>query len=472
MFFGEYLVTKRIINNEQLINGIITQLSSLPPFLKVLKESKKLDDSKIADIIFEQARQKSDLISIIKEKSLLSQGEITNLLLTQGSSRTPLGKVLIDLGYTDSKSIEKNLYDYLNVKDEESSPIAAEEVAEVVSKEESAPSLDNDISAAALESLKELDGIGQDELDALASGFSGGPPVEEVGALDVAVPEEIVKLEMDAESSVSDDSSTDVSSAALESLKELGISDEELSALSSGPEQNDTSAVTPDSDISSAALESLKELGISDEEISALSSGSEQVESSIIEVESNDSGVSSAALESLKELGISDDEISALSGSSKKNDNHISEGSSKEITGTFCTEFLNTFNEKKYNKFGKVIKMITDTANNGGDIANFFNSLYRDLHIIKGAACLSHAEATENLIGAWEDIVESLFKEDNETLKTWVNANTECLRDSINLLWDMRNHIEESQSESIFIDGSDSDRYKNLCEKVNLIKAA
>ena len=75
--------------------------------------------------------------------------------------------------------------------------------------------------------------------------------------------EEIVD---EQEKSHSDD--VEISSAALESLKELGITDEgEMAALESQSTKNETESSSPtessdDVEISSAALESLKELGI------------------------------------------------------------------------------------------------------------------------------------------------------------------------------------------------------------------
>lgn len=222
-------------------------------------------------------------------------------------------------------------------------------------------------------------------------------------------------------------------------------------------------------EISDAALESLRELGIDD---SSLKSEASSSSAPVLNEETSGEGeveISAAALESLKEIGgVSSDILNELESSAggSASDSDKSSSNSTEVEG-FVSQYLDTFNNKTYKKMSKVVGMIYSTAEAGSDVANIMNSLYRELHITKGAACLADLKISEKLLDVVEELLEKLFKLPNNELIKWVKTNLTCLEDCIEILWDLRGAIQSGGNELEFWSIEEQKiRYTNNIKKI------
>jgi len=168
-----------------------------------------------------------------------------------------------------------------------------------------------------------------------------------------------------------------------------------------------------------------------------------------------ETGISSVALESLKALGEFNEEMVAeLEGVEAKDDSILEtqECVSLKISplqNEFVLQFTNTFSEKSKKKLTKVLGFIKSTGEAGGDIANFYNSLYSDLHIIKGAARLAEAKLSEKILDQSESIIEKVFSLDNEKLKKWGDENLPLFDMLIPLLWELREKVSNGETETV-----------------------
>ncbi|MDD0854203.1 hypothetical protein HBN50_13910 [Halobacteriovorax sp. GB3] len=237
---------------------------------------------------------------------------------------------------------------------------------------------------------------------------------------------------------------------------------------SSKPESS-ISAESDEVEISDAALESLRELGIDD---SSLKAEVSVASASSVNEETSDEGeieISAAALESLKEIGgVSSDILNELESSAgaSTTESDNSSSNSTEIEG-FVSQYLDTFTDKTYKKMSKVVGMIYSTAESGSDVANIMNSLYRELHITKGAACLADLKISEKLLDVTEELLEKLFKLPNNELIKWVKDNLTCLEDCIDILWDLRGAIHSAGNELEFWSIEEQKiRYTNNIKKI------
>ncbi|EQC49539.1 hypothetical protein M899_3125 [Bacteriovorax sp. BSW11_IV] len=207
-------------------------------------------------------------------------------------------------------------------------------------------------------------------------------------------------------------------------------------------------AVENDSFISSAALESLKELGtLSDAEIAELTKSddlnfSNESATSEEKTESSDEDtqISAAALESLKELGgLSDEELQRL-------ENKVASVKS-EIQ---ISPYSEAYNEKKQKKLLKIIDMTRSSADLGSDVSNVLNSMYQELVMLKDVTIEYKAKISEKLIATISGLLEEMFKQDNKKLLDWVSRNLVTLEEAVNLLWELRNFMDETGSELAF----------------------
>jgi TusA-related sulfurtransferase len=415
MYFGEYLLEKNMINEEQLIDALASQIESLPSFLLLIKDNAILNSGEILKIISKQVEQKTDILNVIRNENILSADKINEVFDLQLKKKKPLGQILVEKDSLSVEKLEIAINDYIKIKSEYKASVPNEEIIKSQSTiSEPDTNKEAEVSAAALESLKELGLSDQGEIAELETQVSS--------------------------SAVESNSAVDISSAALESLKELGVSDEsEIKELSSHVAIPSTTTNNNEVAVSSAALESLKELGLSaDSEISELESSIE-----VGDVELSKEKVSD-------ETGPDQDKKSEDSG---------------DLNDAFLEQLLTTFDSHMLSRLKKIVSIIEDTAKADGDIANFFNSLYRDFHVIKGVARLSEAKNLETLIDKWEEVIEKLFSNSNEDNKKWVGNNLADLSEVIEFMWNIRESISSSRTESTFMNSPENQTsFEKLCK--------
>jgi len=261
--------------------------------------------------------------------------------------------------------------------------------------------------------------------------------------------EGIVSSEL-LEKVIEDSREPEISEAALESLRELEggtailESDDEIeiseAALESLRELEGTSSVP---EINEAALESLRELegntGLTD----------------VNKDEDETVEISDAALESLRELGgVSDEELNALSASAPEK---------IEVQN----DLLVAFDEKRKNKIFKILKMIEEACQNGGDAANYLNSLYREVHIVSTAAKNINAKFLYRLFDLWEHVIDRLFNSTEEKIKQVCQNDFRNFNSAVELDWEIREN-EIISSEEIYF-SNDAVR-SNYLTQINIIK--
>jgi len=342
--------------------------------------------------------------------NIITHENFNAIIARQLESMPSILSVIIQLNILSPEMVSKVLFEQIEKGDglidivRRNNLLTDEQFKVVYSKyEESAPSF--------IDILIEVSGIGRDKIKEAYDRF-----------LEENEKQEVVKEENKSKSE--GEETPAISQAALESLKEIGgINEVELAGLekSASPEK-EAEEIAPegagDVEMSQAALESLKELGM--------------------DLPSTNSGGASAEAVNGLEL--------------------------PRIENSFVDEFLNVFSEKTYNKLKKIVDILNKTAESDGEISNFLNSLYRDLHLLKGASSLAEITHLAQLLTETENVVEKLFDKDNSFLKGWVENNNSLLSDVFDFIWEIRKNIESTQVE--FIEGQDV-RFKDLKEKVS-----
>ena len=151
MFFGEYLVFKNIISEEQLLEVLTYQMDHLPSFLRILREEKIIPSNELFQLIKIQLETNSDLISVLRDENRIDEIKLHQLYQKQASRRKMIGEVIVDLKYADQAVIEKSLHEFL--KDKENMR-TLKKTEQLVSVKETPAEVE--MSDAALESLREL----------------------------------------------------------------------------------------------------------------------------------------------------------------------------------------------------------------------------------------------------------------------------------------------------------------------------
>lgn len=395
MNFGKYLIDNNVIEKEVFIQAAVKQSQSQPSVLVSLVELGICDSDKVLEVIILSLESDNDILSCMKELGT-SEDDLAKVVQFQKDKSLNLIDSLVNDGLADKDKVIELYKSFQEVSNKEKAP----ESIQTENTNDSSPK--TEISAAALESLKELQGgdIDMSQFDVVEE----NPVVEEVSAVKKSTQK------------------TKISAAALESLKELQGGELDMS-----------------------------EFEIEDElevEIKVETKTDEREKSEVADIEPE---ISAAALESLREMGgVPDSDLEALS--------KVTQGSSseKKELDSSSADYISIFNEQKNKKMKKILQMIKSAAESDSDIANYFNSLFRELHVVKGAAVLVEAKYSKKLIEIWELIIDKIFTMSNPELKAWFYSYEQCLHDTIVLLWEIRESVAKNTSEEEYMQVEES----------------
>ena len=89
MFFGEFLVTKKAISEDQLLDALTYQVEHLPSFMRVLREEKIIPSSDLFQLIKVQMETNSDLVGVLRDENKIDGGFILKRNENDSSRDTP-----------------------------------------------------------------------------------------------------------------------------------------------------------------------------------------------------------------------------------------------------------------------------------------------------------------------------------------------------------------------------------------------
>lgn len=110
--FGEYLVEKNLIRDEDLLVALIHQVEKLPSMARLISEQRLLTTTQILEIFKMQTINRCSFIEAANRLSLWSEDLHKRVEQSLAANRAPLGEILIDLKCLDVSSLTKALDDY------------------------------------------------------------------------------------------------------------------------------------------------------------------------------------------------------------------------------------------------------------------------------------------------------------------------------------------------------------------------
>ena len=356
MFFAKYLIDNKYINKEQFLECIKIHQEIVPSFFNSLVELNLLHEDELYELCQQVMKNKSTFVDEVSE-------DVRDMVYDyQKNNQKSIAELLYENGYISAENLKEAAKSYRD-------QLPSSQEISVVQDSTEEKSV---ISAAALESLKELQG---DSFD--MSEFSSS---EDSKTEDVSNNKE-VELEVEAEDngvSSSESSEVELSAAAIESLKELQGESFDMSVLGESSNENNEKKVQ--------------------EQLNNLS------------------------------------------------EKEIVQNIANHKTDVEC-DFAQVFNLKKYNKILKIKDMILKAAQNDGEVSNYLNSLYKEIHVVKGAAALDGVSKLSKILDVWELIIDLLFKKDETFLRPWANKYITSLEETLDVSWKIREGLNGNHSE-------------------------
>ncbi len=356
MFFAKYLIDNKYINKEQFLECVKIHQEIVPSFFSSLVELNLLHEDELYELCQQVIKNKSTFVSEVSE-------DVRNMVYDyQKNNQKSIAELLYENGHISAENLKEAAKNYRgDLPSSEESPVVQD-----------SPDEESVINAAALESLKELQGDSFDMSE--FSTTEGSTNEDDSNNKEVEV---VVETEDNNESS-SEDSEVELSAAAIESLKELQGDSFDMSVLGEASNEKKEEKVQEQRD------------NLSEKEI-------------------------------VQDIA-----------------NHKTEDE--------C-DFAQVFNLKKYNKILKIKDMILKAAQNDGEVSNYLNSLYKEVHIVKGAAALDGVSKLSKMLDVWELIIDLLFKKDETFLRPWANKYITSLEETLDVSWKIREGLNSGLSE-------------------------
>ncbi len=166
---------KKLLSADQALEVSITYLKNMPSLLEVIKKESILSSDKVMELYCRAGIEQKSFYHIFKEYSGLTGDDFSQVLKSQQLRGRSLGEIVVQLGYLPQDKWDSALRDYVksdNTKEEtqvETEPPASSATDVGIGS----------ISAAALESLKEVGGFDPEELKNLEAQMSDNDSTEE-----------------------------------------------------------------------------------------------------------------------------------------------------------------------------------------------------------------------------------------------------------------------------------------------------
>ncbi len=170
--FLKYLVDKKFINSEQALDVAIEYLEGRPSLLKTIKSEGIIESEKLMEIYFTSAIEKKSFYEVFSRDSGLIDEDLRQLFKAQHMGGKSMGQIIVDQGILPQEKWESALRDYL--KDNEASDSATISTKAPKSETVAETAAPAGISAAALESLREVSGLDPAQLSELEAQMGGG----------------------------------------------------------------------------------------------------------------------------------------------------------------------------------------------------------------------------------------------------------------------------------------------------------
>ena len=187
--FLKYLLDNKLISSDQALEATMNYLEGMPSLLKIIAKENVLSSDKLIQLYCKAGVEKRSFLEVFRADSGLTADDIKQVLETQQMNAKSLGQILVEKGFIAQDKWEAAIRDYK--KSTPAEAIAEKPVqAEATKSEEKATSIPSGISAAALESLMEVQGLDASQLQDLESQVTPSPVSNEAVSMSSSDAEE------------------------------------------------------------------------------------------------------------------------------------------------------------------------------------------------------------------------------------------------------------------------------------------
>lgn len=157
MSFLTFLTSNNNLSHEKILEALIIQQKRSTSLLEILSRDQSVSAKEILDLVAYAQAKNIDLQAAQKKLKIIAEAVFDEVFLNYSKGLSPIGKICVDLGFLSIEQYAKLLTEFQDFQElQEPSVETIESGTEQTVISEEATSDEPEISAAALESLREL----------------------------------------------------------------------------------------------------------------------------------------------------------------------------------------------------------------------------------------------------------------------------------------------------------------------------
>ena len=137
--FGEYLVQKSLITEEQLLDALIAQIEEQNSVVKIVRDLNLMNTNEVLQVLKAQVVSQRSFLDSAKDLGFWNQGKVEKIFNYMSAQRTPLGEILLKKKILDIGKLTSALDEYFGekIKNAPTEKIVSQNVAELDKMEDS-----------------------------------------------------------------------------------------------------------------------------------------------------------------------------------------------------------------------------------------------------------------------------------------------------------------------------------------------
>lgn len=125
-YFGEYLISKNIITDEQLVIALIEQMKLSAPIPVIANNLHIFTNQEFLQIFKYQTEKGSEFIQACKDLNLWTADKQNKIYQQLSKNRPPIGQVIVNLGFAKLEVLTKSLDEFLSRIEKPEAPVKPE----------------------------------------------------------------------------------------------------------------------------------------------------------------------------------------------------------------------------------------------------------------------------------------------------------------------------------------------------------
>lgn len=114
MYFGEFIIEKGIVNQEQVLSALMKQIETVPSACEIVYKNNLLNKDQVYQAINYQSKNKMGFVEACKKLDYWNEDVEKQVVTLVNKSRPPLGQILVSDGCVDLETLTKALDEFLS----------------------------------------------------------------------------------------------------------------------------------------------------------------------------------------------------------------------------------------------------------------------------------------------------------------------------------------------------------------------